>query len=280
MNATLPHRLRALLALALLLPAALAGCGRNKASHLLVPTGIQPAPPDSAGVLFGFTRHDSLVYAGLEGSPFPPCVITLSKDGTALAADTTTGLDREFRFSQLPAGTYLLTAQSHAFAGAAAVVLTDGRAIRDAGDLYLPARPESLNALTSVVGRMPGFAIADMRARRSWMVQNPAGLNTYPNLTFPPTSIAAGTYRFKFVTDFSSTATRLIGWGGDSTVVYTAPVTNARVRYASGPAEDLKVTFPTSGVWAFTLDERRLTFSIAPYVPGMANGATRSRTPR
>ena len=40
------------------------------------------------------------------------------------------------------------------------------------------------------------------------------------------------------------------------------PITDAPVRRGTGPVSDLKVTFPTSGLYQFTFDERRLTFSI------------------
>lgn len=286
MNDLIRFRPRALALLALLVLAALLpGCGRNGASHLLVPTGIRPAPTDSSGVVFGYVRHDSTTYPGLEGAPYPPTIIELRHNGELVAQDTARGDKREFRFGHLPAGLYVLNASAHAFFPTAPVAVSLLAGVRDAGDLFLPARSDSLASLVFVVGTMPGFSIDDAFSYfASIMEARPLGVFTYPPFPAPGdtaviTPIAAGTYRFKFATDFGSTANALIGWGGDSTVTLTAPVTNSPVRYASGPAQDIKVTIPTTGKWAFTLDERRLTFSIAPLSAASA-GPARARTPR
>lgn len=281
MNDLLKTRPRVLALLALFaLAALLPGCGKNGASHLLVPTGIRPAPTDSSGVVFGYVRHDSVLYPDLVGAPYPPTVVELRHNGELVATDTASGAKREFRFGRLPAGLYSVNATAHGFFGSPTLAVSLLEGTRDAGDLFLRARPESLNSATFIIGTMPNYTVDDAFMMFSTIMdQNVLGTWSYPNSLFPATPIAAGTYRFKFVTDFSSTPSQLIGWGGDSTVTLTAPVTNSPVRFASGPAQDIKVTFPTSGDWAFTLDERRLTFSITPAPPSPAFAA-RARTPR
>ncbi len=274
-------RLRLLMAAALLAMAA--GCARNEAGTLLTPTGIRPLPETATGGLEGFVRHDSTNFAGLVGPPYPPTVVTLLRGSETVAADTAGAERRGFRFERIPPGRYTLVARSHAFRPASLGPVAVGESVRDAGDLFMTAAPESLSALTLVIGQMPGFTEDELFTFNTAMEQNVFGVWTYPNTFAPTASIPAGTYRFKFVTDLSSGGGNLIGWGGDSTVVRTAPLTDAPVRFGSGPHTDLKVTFPVSGEYAFTFDERRLTFSIQPAPPSpvrIAAGAPHARSRR
>lgn len=259
-----------------------AGCSGNDAGSVLTPTGIRPLPTDATGGLAGFVRHDSTTYPGLSGTPYPPTVVTLLRDATILGADTLGGEDRGFRFERLPQGSYTLVARSHAFRPASLGPVLVREAVRDAGDLFMSAAPESLSSLPFVIGSMPGFSLDELATFSTAMEQNTPGIFTYPDsdpLT-PIATIPAGTYRFKFVTDKSSSPGRLIGWGGDSTEVLVAPLTGARVRFASDAASDLKVTFPATAEYAFTFDERRLTFSIQPVSSLLARSATRGRFAR
>lgn len=275
---------RHLLRLALLgaTVAALIGCGKNLPTSVMVPTGYRPGTPP--GALVGGIAFDTLNYS-FSGAPYPPVRIelhTFHHDtlGPLVASAVAGGDSRSFAFTGLMPDSYMVQLRAHAFAardfGPFRVEL--GPVVT--GAVFMPAQIESLPAQTFVVGTMPGFSVDDAFLNYSTaMEQTPVGQWNYPDPLFGYTPIAAGTYRFKFVTDFSSTPTHLIGWGGDSTVTLTAPVSNVRVRYASGPAEDIKITIPTTGNWAFTLDERRLTFSIAP-APATAAIAARARTHR
>lgn len=279
-------RLAAIVARSTLLSAALvlslAGCAKNDGGTLLTPTGIRPLPEHPEGGLEGFVRHDSTNYAGLSGSPYPTTFVTLLRGATILGADTVSGEKRGFRFEGIAPGSYTLVARSHAFQPASLGPVMVRDVVRDAGDLFMTAAPESLRSLTFVIGTMPGFSIDELGTFSTLMEQSPIGIWTYPDTdtSTAVTSITAGTYRFKFVTDKSSSASQLIGWGGDSTEVLTAPLSGARVRFGSSPATDLKVTFPVTGEYAFTLDERRLTFSIQPHVPSPALGAARGASAR
>lgn len=274
------RRRRALLAALALL--AVAGCAGNDADTLLTPTGIRPLPTEATGGLEGFVRHDSTRYAGFEGTPYAPTVITLLRGATVLGADTVGGAKRGFRFERLPQGQYTLVARSHAFRPASLGPIAVGEIVRDAGDLYMQAAPESLSAFPLVIGTIPGFSVDEIFTFATAMEQNTAGLFTFPDtdpLT-PDLTIPAGTYRFKFTTDESSSIGHLIGWGGDSSQVLTAPVIDSPVRFTTDAASEIKVTFPTTAVYAFTLDERRLTFSIQPLPSATAHAAARGRSAR
>ncbi len=269
--------------------AALIGCGKNLPTSVLVPTGYRPGTPP--GAITGSVNFDP-AYSGLDVAPFPRVVAELRRykiggvgqsDSVGALVDTRVlgGSSTDFDFAGVMPGTYIIQFRAdHAFRGVdRAPIFVELDPVR-LGGIVLPAEVESLSIATYVVGTMPGFSLDDAFTNGTTsMTQDQLGLWSYPDLLFGYTPIPAGTYRFKFVTDFSSTPGHLIGWGGDSTVTLTAPVTNAPVRYASGPAEDIKVTIPTTGNWSFTLDERRLTFSIAP-APATAAYAARARTPR
>ena len=269
-----------LIPLAALVTVLIAGCAKNDAGTLLTPTGIRPSPENPTGGIEGFVRHDSTNYAGLSGAPYPITFVTLLRGATSLGTDTVSLDRRGFRFEGIAPGSYTLVARSHAFQPASLGPVVVRESVRDAGDLFMTAAPESIQSITLVIGQMPGFTENELLTFDTAMEQNTFGVWTYPNTFAAVASIPAGTYRFKFVTDLSSGGGDWIGWGGDSSEVLVAPLTDAPVRFASGPASDLKVTFPATGEYAFTLDERRLTFSLQPYVPSPAPGAARGATAR
>jgi hypothetical protein len=263
-----------------ILPAACAlllalGCGGNDGALDLVPTGVRPLPENPSGGLTGFVRHDSTAFPGLLGAPFPPTTITLLRAGIEVAEDTLGGLDRGFAFRGVAPGAYTLLARSHAFRPSVLGPVTVRDAVRDAGDIYMEASPDSIELLTFLIGTMPGYGADQLATFLTLLEQAPLGVWTYPSTFFEPVAVPAGTYRFKFVTDLLSTDGALTGWGGDSTEVLVAPVTQQPLRFGSGPATDLRMTFPTTGVYQFVLDERRLTFSVS-LLPPSATRQTRA----
>lgn len=281
-----PKLLRPLLLVASL--AALIGCGKNLPTSVMVPTGSRPGTPP--GAISGKVAFDP-IYAGLENAPYPRVAVELhtfrigDRDrpdsvGALVQRHVVGGLSNEYSFDGLMPGTYILQFRTeHAFVAAdRGPIIVELDPVR-LNATVIPAESESLASTVYVVGTMPGFSFDEGYTNATTvMVADTLGKWTYPDLLFGYTPIAAGTYRFKFLTEVS-TRDFQIGWGGDSTVTLTAPVADAPVRYASGPAEDIKVTIPTTGNWAFTLDERRLTFSITP-APATTAYAARARTPR
>lgn len=283
----------ALLSLGLAAFALAAGCSRNLPTAALVPTGVRTGVPP--GGFYGYVLYDSLTYAGLTGTPYPftlTQLYTYHSDAASngfmtprafVRQDTVSGAKRRYSFAALPPDTYLVIARSHAFSpvGFGPVIVTDR--VRDVGDLFMHANTtDSLGLTVFVTGTMPGYSLDDAALFNTLLDQNSLGVWSYPNSFATPATIPAGTYRFKFVTDApSSTAGHLIGWGGDSTQVLEAPVTGAQVRFGTTAATDLKVHFPTTGLYAFTFDERRLTFSIALVLPSPSKlVASAGRMPR
>ncbi len=260
---TLLPRLAAIALAALLW--AVAGCGRNAPSSLLVPTGIRPAPAVPTGGLFGFIAYDTVTYVGLGTPPYPPTTVYLFRGATAVDTVATGGSSRRFGFANLMPGDYSIVVRSHAFRPGAFGLFRVVNGSRDAGDLALtPNTTDSLASTVYVIGDMPGYSVDEINTFSTYCDGAVVGVWTFPNVLFTPVEITAGTHRVKFVTDASSTTGNLIGWGGDATAPLNVPVTNEPARFGAGPSTDIVATFPTTGVYAFTFDERRLTFSIVP----------------
>lgn len=262
---------------------ALAGCGKNLPTSVMVPTGYRPGTPP--GAIVGQVLFDSTNFTGFTAHPFPWTTVelhTFHRDtlGPVVATQLLGGDVCTFSFAGLLPDSYLVQVRTHAFDA------------RDIGPIRveldrvlvptaaLVGNTTVLENVVYLIGTMPGFSSDDRFFNTLSNPNGMVGLWYYPDILFGPTPIAAGTYRFKFVTDESGGDSNLIGWGGDSTVTLVAPVENVRARKAAGPATDIKVTIPTTGNWAFELDERRTTFSIRPVPTAIAARTTRERTPR
>jgi hypothetical protein len=250
------------------------GCERNRAGLLLAPTGVRPAPAVPTGGMWGYLFYDLTHYVGLDTAPFPPTRVTVSSQaGLVVDSLLLDGSTSRFEFDRLPPGKYTIGVRSHAFKPGSFGPYTVSTEVRDVGNLGLISSGDSLAGTVYVIGTIPGFSTDEFFTYSTLMDQNDLGVYTYPSV-LGSNPVPGGTWRFKFVTDASSTMAHLIGWGGDSTQVLTVPIVNQPVRWGTGPVSDLKVTFPATGTYLFTFDERRLTFSIslapAPARPGLA----------
>lgn len=247
---------------------ALTGCGKNSPSALLVPTGIRPAPSVPTGGLFGYVAFDTTIYSGLGAPPYPGAKVVLFRGSTEVATATTGGNGRFFEFGRLTPGDYSVVVRSHAFSPAGYGLFRVVDTARDAGDLKLFANTsDSLASIVYVIGDMAGYTPDEIGTFSTYCDALSVGVWTFPNLLFTPVAITAGTHRIKFVTDGSSTPGNLIGWGGDGSTTLSIPVVDAPAVFGTGPATDIVANFPTTGVYAFTFDERRQTFSIVPAPP-------------
>lgn len=270
-----------LLALSALL--ALAGCGKNTTSQLLVPTGIRPAPAVPTGALTGVIVFDTTAYPGLGQPPFPPVRVQMTQGGTVVAETLTTPSSPSFTFTRLKRGDYGVVVRSHAFSPHAYGPYRVVDRMRDAGDLALTANTaDSLASNVFVIGTMPGYTTDELATFTTLCIGTSAGLwrldNDFNLYASPMPTIAAGTYRLKFVTDASSTPGNLIGWGGDGAQTLEAPFTNAPARFGTTAASDLVVHFATTDTFAFVFDERRLSISITEYhAPTAATNAAAVR---
>lgn len=258
-----------ILAAVLALGAALAaGCGGNDPGTLLTPTGIRPAPGSWPGSLTGSVLFDPVNTPDLAAAPFPPTRVELYQGATLVAVDSLEAGSPNYLFTGVAPGLYSVVARSSAFFAASRGNLPVRDSQLDAGNLMLTLNSGSFSNYIEVIGTMPGFDAGQLGMGTTSLDQNTIGLWTFPNLLmpdiYPYPVIPAGTYRLKFVNDFSSTDVNRIGWGGDPSDTLTAPVTQHRVIRGSGPATDLVVRFPATASYAFTLDERRQTFSVTP----------------
>jgi len=271
-------RLLRLLAALVAVPALLAiagGCGTNVPGTLMAPTGIRPAPETWPGSLTGAVFFDPTNTPDLAAPPFPPTRVELFFGGNLVAVDSLEPHSRNYLFTGLAAGSYAIVVRSSAFNANSrgSLPVRDGQL--DAGNTVLTLNPSSFSNSVDVMGSMPGFGTDQFGMGTTSLDQNVLGVWTYPNSLLPPTEIAAGTYRLKFVTDMSSTDNNLIGWGGSATDTLDAPLTDVLASRGSGPSTDLVVRFPASGTYAFTLDERRQRFSIALAPPAPVAGTRR-----
>lgn len=272
------------LPLALLVMLAFTGCGRNTSGHLLVPTGIRPAPAVPTGALTGVVVFDSLAYPGLGTPPFPPARVQVTRNGAVVAETITTASSNTFTVPRLVPGDYGVVVRSHAFSPRAFGPFRVVDRTRDAGDLPLSANTaDSLATNVFVIGTLPGYSTDELATFTTLCVGTSAGrweLNDTLNIYAAPLPIVpAGTYRLKFVTDASSTPGHLIGWGGDPNRTLDAPFVNAPARFGTSDSSDLVVRFPTTGRYHFIFDERRLTLSIRPYIATSPRALARGTTP-
>jgi hypothetical protein len=261
-----PSPIPALLLAAAVL-AAVAGCDGNKSSTMLLPTGIRPAPETWPGSLTGAVFFDPVNTPDLGSPPFPPTRVELYRGSELVGVDSLESDSRNYLFTGLAPASYSIVVRSSAFYPNSRGSLPVHEDRLDAGNITLTINPTSFSNSIDVMGSMPGFDTGQFYMGTTSLDQNVLGVWTYPNSLMPDlipyVAIPAGTYRLKFVNDFSSTDSNLIGWGGNPSDTLAAPVTNHLAVRGSGPSTDIVVRFPSSGVYAFTLDERRQTFSIA-----------------
>lgn len=255
-----------------------ASCGKNRAGTLLQPSGPKPMPAHPGGALYGRVHYESATFPDLGTPPFPPTLVTLLRNNVAVAVDSMAADRDTFRFDGIPAAYYTLQIESRVFnRDSIARTLRVVESPRLVDDQYLAANTSELNNVTIYVfGNIPGFGQAALDNSESLMLGTNLGVWTYPNDFAAPIQIPAGTYRFKFATDITDPRGS-IGWGGDSSVVLTAPVIGARTRRNIGRAADIKMTFPTTGYYSFDLDERREVFSIRLMPPGARMASRRTR---
>ncbi|OGF13022.1 MAG: hypothetical protein A2W00_11915 [Candidatus Eisenbacteria bacterium RBG_16_71_46] len=254
------RRARAAGAVLALLVVLAPGCGRNRVADLLVPTGIRPRPAIGSGAISVRLFYDPVRYPDLTLPPFPPTTVKLQLAGIALDSTTLDGSTNVVTFDSLQAGSYLMTSSAFLFFSASLGPIAVTDQLVDAGDDTLTLNPAKVRSTVHLVGDFNGFP-SDFPDSIS-MEQNSVGVWTYPNIDYPAQTIQPGTYRLRFVTDFSYD--NPTDYGGSEAVTYTVPVLNATTRLVSGPGTDLKIRVVTTGPYRFTLDERRQTFSVEP----------------
>ena len=246
-----------------------AGCGRNRPGTVLAPAVLRPGPLVYTGEITGAVMFNSPQTPDLAVGPFPPTRVELIDKQTnppkLLAVDTLGPFSRVYRFTHVKPGLDSINISSPVFYSYAITDLPASDGYFDAGISTLTINPNSVSSSMDVIGSIPGYTFDQFGLGTTTLLQNTLGmwaLSPTSYLFQPPPTIPAGTYRFKFVTSYASTATNLIGYGGSAAEILTVPVTSHAAVLGSGPATDLVVRFPTTGDYAFTFDERRQRFSI------------------
>lgn len=243
------------------------GCGRNDATSVLTPTGIRPAPGVWPGSLKGYVFFDPALAPELADAPFPPTRIELFSGSELVGIDSLEANSREFRFEGLPQGSYSVVVRSRVFDSNSRGGLRVRDGELDIGNVTLSLNTSFLEVALYVTGSMPGFDADQIWLLTTMLGSNGYGIWTFPSDLSPAIEIPAGTYRFKLVTDESSSNSNFIGWGWSPGDTLQVPVSNHPVVMGSGPASDIVARFPVTGYYTFTLDERRQTVSVSLLPP-------------
>jgi hypothetical protein len=190
-----------------------------------LPITSPPYPPVTARLYWGSERLDS---------------VALSTDGDVLS------------LSDLDQAGYRLVLTSPLYT-AVEVPVTVGTGVADLGTLNLVFDFNLLATSINVAGDFNGWSASSLSAEMggdlAWSVTT-------------TTPIAAGTHDFKFAR-YGSFVDQ--AYGGDPSTTLTAPVTDHPTHLVSGGGSStnaIRVSFPTTANYTFTLDERRQVFSI------------------
>jgi hypothetical protein len=220
---------------------------------------IDLAGPAPVGGLTGKVDWATLGYSDLTAAPFPPTTVILRQGTTGVDTVVTGGGSDSFSFSNLQPGIYDLFLDARMFVARTVTALDvpPGPAT-DAGTIALTrTNAEASNGLT-LVGSFNDPATLHPDSLDWQLGQFPLGVWTLTS----PISIPAGVQTFKIVTDYAFSVPP--DYGGDPAVTLAVPLANAPVTLVTGSGGSLKVDFPSTGVYNFTLDERRQTLGIQP----------------
>jgi hypothetical protein len=248
------------------------GCDPNTADSRLVPTGLRPRPAVGEGAVVGTIVFDPTQAPDLASGPYPLTIVDLVETGGATRRDTLDPATRQFEFRGLTPGTYAVFAEAYFFRRASLPPVRVVAGEMNVGSLTLPFNPVQ-SADIHLVGDFNGFSFVPFAPDDSTgLEQRYTGLWYGPNLTevflpsgdveLPDTAItlSAGVHPLRFITDFD--LDNPSDYGGSSSVTLDAPLSFAPMRKVSGPATNLSIRIPVTGRYRFTVDERRLTFSI------------------
>jgi hypothetical protein len=251
---------------------ALASCEPNRASSVLIPTGIRPRPDVGEGVVVGRLVFDPLQAPDLDSPPYPLSVVELWSGGAAIATDTLAPMTRDFEFRGLYPGEYTVVASARFFRRTSLPPVRVVSAEVNVGELVLPILPAASSVDIHLVGEFNGFTFIPFAPDDSvGLEQIRSGLWYGPNLypvdtgsgeEDPDTALTlpAGLHHFRFITDFAED--NPTDYGGDPSQTIAAPAAFVPIRLVSGPGTNLSVQLPVTGRYRFFLDERRLTFTI------------------
>jgi hypothetical protein len=190
---------------------------------LTLPITTAPYPPTTAKLYWGTELLDSLL---------------VPTGGLALA------------FADLDQATYRLTLSSPVYA-TVDIPVTVGSGVTDLGTLNMVFDFSLLAGSVSVAGDFNGWSAGALLAE-----------GTSELTSTVSTSITAGVHDLKFAREGGFVD---LAYGGDPGTTLGIPVTNQPTRLVAGGGSStnaIRVDFPATGNYTFTLDERRQVFSI------------------
>jgi hypothetical protein len=257
---------------AILAIALLASCDRNSRQPFLTPTGITQRPDVGPATLTGRVVFDPTQAPDLTSPPFPRTVVELWVDTLLAARDTLDPATDRFEFAGLYPGDYRVVANAHFFLASSLPPVRVLSGVVDVGDVILPINGLASSNDIHLVGDFNGFFFIPFSPDDSCgFEQKTAGLWYGPNLQpvdlggtieDPDTALTlpAGTWKFRFVTDYD--IDNPTDYGGDQTQTIDVPVDFSPMKVVSGTGTHLTLRLPVTGRYRFFVDERRLTFSV------------------
>jgi hypothetical protein len=276
------HRLPKLtgLAVAATLALAAAGCERNAAQSLLVPTGIRPRPEVGEGSVSGVLVFDPVQAPDLVTGPYPLTVVELWRGTERIVLDTLPADTRTFEFRGLGPGSYTAVAEANFFRRASLPPVSVVSAPIDVGNLMLPIdgadNPSAVHVLYDEAAPPRTILPGNVRDTTGLMQSGPLGLWTFPQSFSRPPLLAPGVHRLRFI--LNGSRVNPVNWSAATTDTLDVPVSFAPAQRIEGAGTDfwIRVAAPTR--FAITLDMRRRTFSLAA-LPVANRAAPRSPHP-
>lgn len=259
-----------------------AGCERNAADSLLVPTGIRPRPAVGEGAVAAVLRYDPGQAPDLGSPPYPRTWVELWR-GTELAAvDTLDPAARTFEFTGLGPGEYTVVADADFFRRSSLPPVRVVSAPVDLGDLVLAIdgtdNPSEVHVLYDETLPPRTIAFGNVRDTTGLMRSGPLGLWSFPQSFSRPPLLAAGVHRLRFILNRSRN--NPINWATASLDTIDAPFDFEPAERIDGLGRDFWIRLAAPARLAVTLDLRRRTISLNPLpVPFVAGPAGRSPRP-
>ncbi len=195
-------------------------------------------------------------FSGIASAPFPRAVVRLFRAGsdTALTQTTTDASTRAFKFQALANGVYDLEVSAPCYITETRTNVSVSGSPTDVGTVSLAAGSSSFTTI-QLAADFTSFDLGQAPAMTE-------GANCV--WTDTVTVAAAGTFNMKFVTDGAFDTPK--DYGGDESQTLDLPGSYP-VRQVSGTGTALHIRFANPGAYAFSLDERRQTFTVTLVTP-------------
>jgi len=277
-----PRLSRHLLIAALAAALASAGCDRNQADPVLVPTGIRPSPETGAGAVSGLVVFDRAQAPDLATGPYPLTWVELRRDTALAARDTLAPTTRAFEFTGLGPGEYTVVAGANFFRRTSLPPVRVVSTPVDVGDLEISIdgadNPSDVHVIYDEATPPRTIPSGNARDTTGLMKSGPLGVWTFPQAFSRPPELGAGVHRIRFL--LNRARANPVNWSTVSTDTLDAPFAFAPALRIEGAGTDFftRVAAPTQ--FGITLDIRRRSITLNPLpVPAASRAEVRSSNP-